>query len=236
VQDHPSAKRVKCRCGAVLPVPAPAEAVEDSAWEDEVVRAFGAPPARQSPAGESQGPEPASVRPPGHTAAETPPPEPHETGAAPSPSLFRFAEIDFRSLLETDRWRLVFGLLALGYGSVAALVLLGSVGSIAADNPLFGGVWSGLARVGLAAAVAVGGVLTLQKDKNGPVCAGLACVLFCFFPAWGFLPELREALLAGGLLSCLWLGVRYAVPVALIAWCLNEEAERRMRGERNAPD
>ncbi len=143
--------------------------------------------------------------------------------------LASLAKIELRRLAKKEPWRAVFGLAAVAYGALAVAVLLAGIspalGSL--SDLLFGDTTSRLARAGVAAAIAVGGLFILKKDKRGPACAGLAAALYCFFPMWGLLPELRDALRTQQLASFISLVAEYAVPIALMVWCFKEETRRQ---------
>jgi hypothetical protein len=240
--DDRAGKQAKCPCGAVMKVPA--EASKDGpAWEEEVIRAFG-------PSGESgpkqTGPhqtEPEEAGPPGSAPAQRPaavmpaPPAPRpEADAAPrgkkraadsppplSSRIASFAKIDLRRLVKKDPWRAIVGLATVAYGVAAAPLILAGISEQSIGSLLFGDTARRLAQAGLAVGIAVGGLFILKKDKRGPVCAGLAAVLFCFVPMWGPLPEIYDAIQSDQFVPFLWVAVRYAVPVALMVWCLKEQ-------------
>ena len=145
----------------------------------------------------------------------------------PSSWAATFANIDFRRLVKKEPWRAVFGLAAIVYGVAAAIVILSSISLASVDILMFGDAANRLVQAALAGAIAFGGLLILKKDKNGPACAGLAAVLLCFVPMWGLIPGLRSALATEQLAPFLWLVAEYAVPMALMVWCLKEETRRQ---------
>jgi hypothetical protein len=251
VRDELAGKQARCRCGAAMKVPAPGPAEDATAWEDEVIRALGPsapavppppvgqvtnlppragkpaqpPPEPTTPARTSRGPEKAHA--PG-------PREPAEAAGTPTSRwwrVVRLAKVDVRRLVKRDPWRAAIGLAGVAYGTVAALVFVYAISQEPAVGLVFGQTAHRIAQAALAAAMAVGGALILKEDKTGPAWAGLAAVMYCFFPMWGLLPGLNAALESGQFLPVAWLAARYAVPMALVAWSLREQTWHQRNGE-----
>jgi hypothetical protein len=190
--------------------------------------------------------KPAATMPPG---AAMPSREPHspsdpspreKTRAAGPPSALSswvagIAKIELRRLVKQEPWRAVFGLAAVAYGVGAAAAVLSGMSPTFLAGPslgslydlLFGDTASRLAQAGLAIAIAVGGLLILKRDQQGLVCAGLAAALHCFFPMWGLLPGLRDAIGTERFAPFVLLAAEYAVPIALMVWCLKEQTRRQ---------
>ena len=159
--------------------------------------------------------------------------KPRKTDEAPSSRFSRarrFVKDEIPRLFRSDPWRAVFGLVAVGYGSVAAVALLvPAIGPVTLGEVVFGDVTVYVVQAVLAGVIAVGGVLILKRHRHGPACAGLAAVLLCITPTWGILPDFRAAVSTRRLLPLLWLVVRYALPIALMVWCLREETRRERK-------
>jgi hypothetical protein len=96
-----------------------------------------------------------------------------------------------------------------------------------------------LAKLVLAALIALGGGLILEKHKHGPACAGLACLFLCFFPAWRLALNALTALTVGQLLPFVVFVVGnvvlYGVPVVVTLWSLREETARQEREAQEEP-
>jgi hypothetical protein len=247
VREDLAGKQAKCKCGAAMKVPRPGPATDDAAWEDEVIRALGpsapAGPAQQRPGTPAPSPAGPAAEPTAEARTSRGPEGPLPTGprqaagAAGAPasrrsSLVRLAKTDVRRLLRRDPWRAIIGLAGLAYGTLATLAFGYAIATEPAVGLILGQTTSHVAQAGLAVGMALGGVLILKHDKSGPACAGLAAVMYCLFPFWGLLPGLNAALHSGEFLPFLWLAVQYAVPVALMVWCLRDQTRREAEGER----
>jgi hypothetical protein len=124
---------------------------------------------------------------------------------------------------QLESWRTTVGVLAMGYGSVAALGFL--------VYGLFGGrLWSFVQAV-LAGAIVFGGRLVLQRHPQGPACAGIACVALCFISAWFLLLGAFQNLALGHRLLFLrnvaQLVVFYSFPAWITWWSLQIEQLRQ---------
>jgi hypothetical protein len=236
IRDDLAGKQAKCQCGAVMKIPADAASKDEPAWEDEVIRALDPSTAAEPPSAPPKKTEPAPAQPPTDSAPGKPASRaPQEPDRKASPSrwrILRYAKIDLRSLLRTDPWRAVLGLAAVVYGSATAVMLLSGITVRSLGDVLFGETTARLAQAALAVAMALGGVLILNRDSRGPACAGLAAALFCVVPMWGIFPNVRDALRMEQFLPLLWVAAKYAVPIALVVWCLKEETRRERREER----
>ena len=232
IRDDLAGKQAKCQCGTVMKVPAVPAAKGDPGWEDEVIRAgpiHGGGTAVSAP----KKAEPAPAQPPTDSAPGKPasrvPQEPDRKASPSRRRILRYAKIDLRSLLRTDPWRAVLGLAAVVYGSATAVILLCGITVRSLGDVLFGETAARVAQAALAVGMALGGVLILNRDSRGPACAGLAAALFCVVPMWGIFPNVRDALRMEEFLPLLWVAVKYAVPIALVVWCLKEETRRERR-------
>jgi hypothetical protein len=204
LRDDLAGKRVKCSCGTETTVPAPGAEAAGSSNEFQL-----------------------DEEPRQPVAPQTPPHAPRKdaTGGASSAAdgLPRRRK---RRDPASEKWRIPIGLLSIGYGSVAALVIL-YLGLREWPAGLIGTV----TRTTLAVLIAVGGVLILKRHQHGPACAGLCCVFLCFFRLWYMLILLLGALstgqLIGFLLALILTVVLYAIPVLITVWCLKQETGKK---------
>jgi len=236
IRDERAGKQAKCQCGAVMRIPADAASKDEPAWEDEVIRALDPSTAAEPPSGPREKARPEPAQPPTDSAPGRPvsraPPQPRREASPSRRGILRYAKIDLRSLLRTDPWRAVLGLAAVAYGSVTAVMVLSGITVRSLGDVLFGATTARLAQAALAVAMALGGVLILNRDSRGPACAGLAAALFCVVPMWGIFGNVRDALGTEQFLPLLWVAAKYAVPIALVVWCLREETRRERGKER----
>jgi hypothetical protein len=138
-----------------------------------------------------------------------------------------FVTIDLRRLAKEAPWRGIVGVAAIAYGATAAISILSGISAESSiGDVLYGDTAYRIAQGVLAMAIALGGMWILSRNRRGPACAGLAAALFCFVPLWGLLPEMYHAILSDQFALFLWVLVRYAVPVAIMVWCLREETQR----------
>lgn len=216
LRDALAGKRVKCRCGEVITVAASAPESPDSFEEDWIAEALGQPFAATPP----------PVEPAPDDSSPAPPPEPPQERA-------NERELPERRRQETPneaQRRRTVGALCVLYGIVmtfgfGAISYIGSFGIFG----LFGWVkLLAFAQPFLAVMIAAGGVMILKNDPRGPTCAGLSCLILCFFPAFTVVRAVSLSLLAGHLgkflLLVLYAAVVYSIPVFVTIWCLKEEA------------
>jgi hypothetical protein len=244
VRDDRAGKQAKCKCGAAMKVPAPKPAEEDAAWEDEVNRALEPSAATGAPQQPPESPASAPAEPTAEPttasrrsrepqeARSTRPREPAKAAGPPESRwsrVARLAKIDVRRLLKRDPWRAAVGLAGVAYGALAALAFVYAISQEPAVGLFFGRTAHRIAQAALAVAMAIGGVLILKQDKTGPAWAALAAGMYCFIPLWGLLPDLHAAVSSTELLPLLWVAVRYAIPIALMVWCLKEETRRERK-------
>jgi hypothetical protein len=95
----------------------------------------------------------------------------------------------------------------------------------------------GLADIALAVILVVAGVLTLKGHKQGPMFAGITCMILCFFP---FVDAVMSTVttppaLAPGMF--LWrllkLAIIFPIPVFIAVWAFREEARKEREAEED---
>jgi hypothetical protein len=127
----------------------------------------------------------------------------------------------------------VIGYLSVGYGGIAALVIFGR---LAVEGHIGGFVnLYGLADLALAVLLVAAGVLTLKGHEQGPMFAGITCMIFCFFP---FIDAVMSTIttppaLEPGMFLWRWLKVLlvYTIPVFIAVWAFREEARKEREAE-----
>ncbi len=211
VNEKMAGRRATCRCGATTRVPKEGTGETDEPLDDWVAAAFRAPP-KAPPAPE---PEPAAASP---KPQEEPPPLPDERPEPTEPCLDE----------PRPRYKLV-GVASIVYGGLAALAVAVSVVAF------YVSIFDGIAGVVLAGAIAAGGVYILKRRRQGPACAGLACIFLCVLFGWRPLLVLLGSLTQGQLEIALPLLAAFViaapVPIAIIVWCLRVEMERQRHEE-----
>lgn len=135
-----------------------------------------------------------------------------------------------------DPWPGIVAIASAVYGVVAVLALVAYTMILSyVVNGLSLSMFSLIFRMGIAVMISAGGILMAKGDPRGPAWVGLACLLFCCFPAWGFLWSIAALLAGAPLLDfLLTLGfsiVSYGVPVAITIWALRKEMERERKKE-----
>ena len=248
--DDRAGRQARCRCGAVIRVPAAATEPTDSSWEDEVSRAFGPGKPPRSPRGPAQPEAAAGAAPTSGPKASVDDTDASGAGTRPqrpSKPAPKTARETARSLVASlppiqkwrpkkgDPWPGVVAIACVVYG---VLAVVGNVAGIAAG--VSGDFFTAVCQTGIAVGVVCGGVLIAKGDPRGPAWAGLACLLFCAFPGLELLQGVR-AFVAGGagldFLQLLAFSVAaYAVPVAVAVWGLRREIERERREKEEAED
>jgi hypothetical protein len=214
LDDHAAGRQAKCRCGQRMTVPVAAAKPTDSHERDPEQ----APPSQRDPSSESAAESQRS------TASVL-------AGAAPDEPFRAVAWI--RAL----PMRTLIGILSIGYGGLATLLLLGH---IAMAGPFgMGGVLNlfGLADLVLAVLIVVAGVRALKGDEHGPAFAGICCIILCFFP---FIRAIQSVLTAPPALQpglFLWRVLRmliiFPIPIFIAAWALREEMRKERESERD---
>jgi hypothetical protein len=211
LRDAWAGKRVQCRCGTQTTVPAPGADAAASSGEFQL---------------DEQPPQPVPSGPPANPPPSTLPRDKEAIGPAPA----RRPGWRTRQPWASDKWRGTIGVLSVFYGSVMVPFVLIS------------GLWFWpvgfvklITQLVLAVMIAVGGVLILRGHKHGPACAGLSCVLLCFFRVWFLLLGLLSALSTGELRGFAFIlagtVLLYSIPVLITVWCLKQELAKEAEGE-----
>ena len=212
VSEKMAGRRATCRCGATTRVPEEGAGETDESLDDWVAAAF-RPPPKASPPPE---PEPDATTNP--KPQEEPPPLPDERPEPTEPCLDEPA----------PRYKLV-GVASIVYGSLAALAVAVGVADF------YVSIFDGIAGVVLAGAIGVGGVFILKRRRQGPACAGLACIFLCVLFGWrpllALLGSLTQRRLDIALPLLAGFVIAAPVPIAIIVWSLRVEMERQRREE-----
>jgi hypothetical protein len=207
-------RQAKCRCGQRMTVPLPAARPADSHDRDPEQ----APPSQRDASSESAA---ESLRSTASILARAARDE-------PSRAVAWIRALPTRTLI---------GILSIGYGGLATLLLLGH---IAMAGPFgMGGVLNlfGLADLVLAVLIVVAGVRTLKGDEHGPAFAGICCIILCFFPFIGAVqsvltapPALRPGIFLWRVLRML---IIFPIPIFIAVWALRQEIRKERESERD---
>ena len=207
-------RQAKCRCGQRMAVPLPASQPAASPGED----------ADHDPTGQHDSP--------GESAAESLPDTasvlPAATADEPSGAVAWIRALPMRTLI---------GVLSIGYGGLAALLLLGHIAM--AGRYAMVGVFNlfGLADLALAVLLVVAGVRTLKGDEHGPAFAGVCCLLLCFFPVINAVqgvmmapPALRPGMFLWRVIRML---IVFPIPIFIAVYALREEIRKEREAEQD---